>query len=172
MNVHRSEIFAQILGLEASEYTLKQKLKIVALITDLLAEQEAAEMESNQETVVGIVNTVSHDRLRQYREIPLRDELRLKGCCGLVARMLPMTSEYDSQEKVLNALHLMTPHCGKEFPSGVRDSVYHLKSIYEAELKKNDPDLVEYLRHLLKIVNDLIEQLPNISHHDERKAEL
>lgn len=84
-----------------------------------------------------------------------------KGWCRLVPGLLH-TTENDTKEKVLQALHVIATGCKSEFQEAhVQDNLNRLKLewLKDASQHHQDHDDSEYVRILLGLVTDLMKKL-------------
>ena len=92
--------------------------------------------------------------------VPLLKTMAEKGWCQLVPSLLH-TTENDTREKVLQALHVMVEGCKSEFQQPrVHDSLNKLKLewLKDANRKEGHED-PEYVTILAQLVTDLISKL-------------
>lgn len=83
-----------------------------------------------------------------------------KGWCQLLPTLL-YTTENDTREKVLQALHVMVTGCKSEFKKAhVQDSLNKLKLEWLEDVNASDVgDNSEYAGILAQLVTDLISKL-------------
>ena len=80
-----------------------------------------------------------------------------KGWCQLLPALLH-TTENDTREKVLEALHVMVAGCKSEFKKPhVQESLNKLKLEWLKDA--NAPDMPEYAGILVQLVTDLMSKL-------------
>ena len=97
--------------------------------------------------------------LNFYR-VPLLKMMVEKGWCQLIPGLLH-TTENDTREKVLQALHVMVAGCKSEFQKAhVQDNLNRLKLEWLKDAgKQQDYDDSEYVTILAQLVTDLMTKL-------------
>lgn len=128
-------------------------IKAITLMTDILTEQiehVKALLEKQGQDISGDISS----------RVPLLKTMVAKGWCQLVPKLLH-TTENDTREKVLEALHVMVEGCRSEFKQPhVHDSLNRL----QVEWLKNANgqqihDDSEYVDILAELVTDLMSKL-------------
>lgn len=145
------DIFQKLFEEPSSEPLL---VKAITLMTDILTEQiehVRDRLEKQGQDVSGEISG----------RVPLLKKMVEKGWCRLVPGLLH-TTENDTKEKVLQALHVMATGCKSEFQEAhVQDNLNRLKLewLKDASQHHQDHDDSEYVRILLGLVTDLMSKL-------------
>lgn len=145
------DIFQKLFEEPSSEALL---VKAITLMTDILTEQiehVRNRLEKQGQDVSGEISG----------RVPLLKKMVEKGWCRLVPGLLH-TTENDTKEKVLQALHVMATGCKSEFQEAhVRDNLNRLKLewLKDASQHHQDHDDSEYVRILLGLVTNLMKKL-------------
>lgn len=145
------DIFQKLFEEPSSEPLL---VKAITLMTDILTEQiehVRNRLEKQGQDVSGEISG----------RVPLLKKMVEKGWCRLVPGLLH-TTENDTKEKVLQALHVMATGCKSEFQEAhVQDNLNRLKLewLKDASQHHQDHDDSEYVRILLGLVTDLMNKL-------------
>lgn len=145
------DIFQKLFEEPSSEPLL---VKAITLMTDILTEQiehVRNRLEKQGQDVSGEISG----------RVPLLKKMVDKGWCRLVPGLLH-TTENDTKEKVLQALHVMATGCKSEFQEAhVQDNLNRLKLewLKDASQRHQDHDDSEYVRILLGLVTDLMKKL-------------
>lgn len=145
------DIFQKLFEEPSSEPLL---VKAITLMTDILTEQIEHirnRLEKQGQDVSGEISG----------RVPLLKKMVEKGWCRLVPGLLH-TTENDTKEKVLQALHVMATGCKSEFQEAhVQDNLNRLKLewLKDASQHHQDHDDSEYVRILLGLVTDLMKKL-------------
>uniref|UniRef100_A0A3B3V1N2 Nucleotide exchange factor SIL1 n=1 Tax=Poecilia latipinna TaxID=48699 RepID=A0A3B3V1N2_9TELE len=118
------------------------RTRIVTMLYDMISEKDPAHAE----------------RLRQYSQVSLQEELMEEGWCSLVPQLLQST-EHDCREKALRALLAMTPVCLDQYRSddALLGSLLALRLQY-SELIQSEIILGEETSYFTEIV-ELIDSL-------------
>ncbi|KAM7452426.1 nucleotide exchange factorsil1 [Porites harrisoni] len=151
--------FLKLNGLEIFKMLFEESgsgalaVKAITLMTDILTEQiqhVKALLEKQGKDTSGDISG----------RVPLLKTMAEKGWCQLVPSLLH-TTENDTREKVLQALHVMVEGCKSEFQQPrVHDSLNKLKLewLKDANRKEGHED-PEYVTILAQLVTDLISKL-------------
>lgn len=145
------DIFQKLFEEPSSEPLL---VKAITLMTDILTEQfehVRNRLEKQGQDVSGEISG----------RVPVLKKMVEKGWCRLVPGLLH-TTENDTKEKVLQALHVMATGCKSEFQEAhVQDNLNRLKLewLKDASQHHQDHDDSEYVRILLGLVTDLMKKL-------------
>lgn len=145
------DIFQKLFEEPSSEPLL---VKAITLMTDILTEQiehVRDRLEKQGQDVSGEISG----------RVPLLKKMVEKGWCRLVPGLLH-TTENDTKEKVLQALHVMATGCKSEFQEAhVQDNLNRLKLewLKDASQHDQDHDDSEYVKILLGLVTDLMRKL-------------
>ncbi|MEQ2187882.1 hypothetical protein GOODEAATRI_009293 [Goodea atripinnis] len=105
-----------------------------------------------------VQNPSHEERLRQYSEVSLQDELMEKGWCSLVPQLLQST-EHDYREKALRALLAMASVCLDQYRSdgSLLGSLHSLRLQY-SELIQSEMILGEetsYFTEMMELIDTL-----------------
>lgn len=128
-------------------------IKAITLMTDKLTEQiehVRVRLEKQGQDVSGDISG----------RVPLLKMMVEKGWCQLIPGLLH-TTENDTREKVLQALHVMVAGCKSEFQKAhVQDNLNRLKLEWLKDAgKQQDYDDSEYVTILAQLVTDLMTKL-------------
>ncbi|XP_068710184.1 nucleotide exchange factor SIL1-like [Montipora foliosa] len=128
-------------------------IKAITLMTDILTEQiehVRVRLEKQGQDVSGDISG----------RVPLLKMMVEKGWCQLIPGLLH-TTENDTREKVLQALHVMVAGCKSEFQKAhVQDNLNRLKLEWLKDAgKQQDYDDSEYVTILAQLVTDLMTKL-------------
>lgn len=128
-------------------------IKAITLMTDILTEQiehVRTLLEKQGEDVSGDISG----------RVPLLKTMVEKGWCQLIPSLLH-TTENDTREKVLQALHVMVAGCKSEFQKAhVQDNLNRLKSEWLKDASGQQVhDDSEYVVTLAQLVTDLMSKL-------------
>ncbi|PWA32495.1 hypothetical protein CCH79_00016670, partial [Gambusia affinis] len=88
------------------------RTRIVTMLYDMISEKELI----SQAGLDPVQDQAHAERLRQYSQVSLQEELMEEGWCSLVPQLLQST-EHDYREKALRALLAMTPVCLDQYRS-------------------------------------------------------
>ncbi|MEQ2287057.1 hypothetical protein AMECASPLE_008593 [Ameca splendens] len=128
--------------------------RIVTMLYDMISEKELI----SQAGLDHVQNPSHEERLRQYSEVSLQDELMEKGWCSLVPQLLQST-EHDYREKALRALLAMASVCLDQYRSdgSLLGSLHSLRLQY-SELIQSEMILGEetsYFTEMMELIDTL-----------------
>lgn len=128
----------------------KLQLKAVTLLHDIIVERENAEASN-----VDQENSITVEKLRQYKLVPLKEGMVEQGWCELIPTLLD-SPEHDSREKILNAMKTLNNVCASTFKS-LEPKLNKLRQEYAVlakEEQSSDDD--KYFTFILQSVNKMI----------------
>uniref|UniRef100_A0A3B3TVX5 Nucleotide exchange factor SIL1 n=2 Tax=Poecilia latipinna TaxID=48699 RepID=A0A3B3TVX5_9TELE len=130
------------------------RTRIVTMLYDMISEKELI----SQAGLDPVQDPAHAERLRQYSQVSLQEELMEEGWCSLVPQLLQST-EHDCREKALRALLAMTPVCLDQYRSddALLGSLLALRLQY-SELIQSEIILGEETSYFTEIV-ELIDSL-------------
>uniref|UniRef100_H3CLH9 Nucleotide exchange factor SIL1 n=1 Tax=Tetraodon nigroviridis TaxID=99883 RepID=H3CLH9_TETNG len=134
------------------------RTRVVTMLYDMISEKELiSQAEQN------VLRDPSHDeRVRQYAEVSLREELLEKGWCALVPRQLE-SSEHDHREKTLRALLAMAPVCLDQYRTdgSLLDSLLSLRNHYHpmAQTERKMGEEYGYFSEIVELIDALEVQI-------------
>uniref|UniRef100_A0A087XW25 Nucleotide exchange factor SIL1 n=1 Tax=Poecilia formosa TaxID=48698 RepID=A0A087XW25_POEFO len=130
------------------------RTRIVTMLYDMISEKELI----SQAGLDPVQDPAHAERLRQYSQVSLQEELMEEGWCSLVPQLLQST-EHDYREKALRALLAMTPVCLDQYRSddALLGSLLALRLQY-SELIQSEMILGEETSYFTEIV-ELIDSL-------------
>ncbi|XP_032410438.1 nucleotide exchange factor SIL1 [Xiphophorus hellerii] len=130
------------------------RTRIVTMLYDMISEKELI----SQAGLDPVQDPAHAERLRQYSQVSLQEELKEEGWCSLVPQLLQST-EHDYREKALRALLAMTPVCLDQYRSdgALLGSLLALRLQY-SELIQSEMILGEETSYFTEMV-ELIDSL-------------
>ncbi|GAB1599501.1 nucleotide exchange factor SIL1-like [Argonauta hians] len=158
-NLHAQHHFLALGGLTAvgqlfsESKTAAIQVKIVTLLSDLLAEKEMLQSQS----VGG--SAKDKERYTQYESMKLLEKMTEAGWCDRVAGLLHL-QDYDSQEKVLTASNLIMSTCRPVFRPWVT-SLRELRTNYAAQCseEQQEGDTEQYFCNLHSLAHKVLTSL-------------
>ncbi|XP_008417956.2 LOW QUALITY PROTEIN: nucleotide exchange factor SIL1 [Poecilia reticulata] len=128
--------------------------RIVTMLYDMISEKELI----SQVGLYPVQDPAHAERLRQYSQVSLQEELMEEGWCSLVPQLL-QSAEHDYREKALRALLAMTPVCLDQYRSddALLGSLLALRLQY-SELIQSEMILGEETSYFTEMV-ELIDSL-------------
>ncbi|XP_023218861.1 nucleotide exchange factor SIL1-like [Centruroides sculpturatus] len=140
-------------------HSSKLQLKAVTLLHDLVIEQQQAKQYASNDKQ-------QKEKLQQYNNFNLQTGLIQHGFCDLIPKLL-LSPDYDTQEKVLNAMVTIVHLCKHQFKEHLEilkslSNSYQELSLEEKKSSEESDDL--YFSSLYDLVQNL---LTNIGKKDE-----
>lgn len=130
------------------------RTRIATMLYDMISEKELI----TQAGLDPVVDDSHRERLQQYAQVSLQEELLERGWCRLVPQLLE-SREHDDREKALRALLVMAPVCLSQFRSDglLLNSLLTLRDQYQ-DMVQSEMVLGEedgYFSEMLELVNAL-----------------
>lgn len=137
-------------------HSLKLQLKAVTLLHDLITEQQQAKQYASNDKQY-------KEKLQQYNNFNLQDGLVQHGFCDLIPKLL-LSPDYDTQEKVLNAMIAIVHLCKYQFKEHLEilqnlSNSYQELSLEESRISEESDDL--YFSSLYNVVQNLLVRIKN-----------
>ncbi|XP_029297621.1 nucleotide exchange factor SIL1 isoform X2 [Cottoperca gobio] len=130
------------------------RTRIVTMLYDMISEKELI----SQAGLDPVLDASLEERVRQYSQVLLREELLEKGWCSLIPQLLDST-EHDYREKALRALLVMAPVCVDQYRShsSLLASLLSLREQYQ-EMVQSQMIIGEengYFAEIVELINAL-----------------